>query len=257
MIDPVSGRAVGEPLTDRGGIGFARFSTDSKRVMTGSRENTARVWDAESGRPVGSPLHHFDTVSAAEFNRDGSRLVTASRSRAYVWNVDRSELVGVPMVHEGDVVSVGFSPDGSMVVTSSNDGTARIWDAETGEPESEPFRHGGPVHHAEFSADGTRVITASEDKTASVWDVFGASTADAGLLARLAEAVAGSALGMREPAVALKNQIEEIERLRRETSGATGRGAAALVHWFLADRDTRPALPSSAGIASHDSTPGR
>jgi hypothetical protein len=185
------------------------------------------------------------------------RVVTASRERAFIWSVDRSELVGQPMVHKEEVLSVGFSPNGAMVVTGSQDGTARIWDADTGEPESEPFGHDGPVRRAEFNADGTRVVTASDDRTARLWEVFTASSADAGLLARLAECVAGSELGMRGPAAAMTDQIAKIERLRHETAGATGRGAAALIHWFLADRDTRPASPWSAGIATGPSSPDK
>jgi WD40 repeat protein len=239
LIDPITGQPVGPPLTDRGGIGFARFSPDGKRLITASRENTTRVWEAETGRPVSGPLRHYDTVSSAEFSRDGSRVVTASRERAFIWNVDRGELVGQPLVHQDDVLSVSFSPNGRMVVTGSRDRTARIWDAETGEPESEPFRHDGPVRRAEFSADGTRVVTASDDGTARAWDVFSASSSEAALLARLTETVAGSVLGMRGPAVPMSDQVGQIERLRRETLGATDRGAAALVRWFLADRASR------------------
>jgi hypothetical protein len=90
-----------------------------------------------------------------------------------------------------------------------------------------------------------------------VWDVFTASHADAGLLARLAETVAGSVLGMRGPAVAVGDQIGRIDRLRRETAGATGRGAAALVRWFLADRSTRPASPWPGGVTNGSSPPGQ
>ncbi len=36
----------------------ASFSPDGKRVVTASRDKTARVWDAETGKPVGEAMTH-------------------------------------------------------------------------------------------------------------------------------------------------------------------------------------------------------
>ena len=57
----------------------AAFSPDGKRIVTASRDKTARLWDAATGKPIGEPLTgHDDVVSSAAFSPDGKRIVTAS-----------------------------------------------------------------------------------------------------------------------------------------------------------------------------------
>ena len=152
-------------------IRSASFSPDGTRVVTASRDKTARVWDAATGKPIGEPLRHEVIVTSASFSPDGTRVVTASWDKtARVWDAATGKPIGEPLRHEGGVANASFSPDGTRVVTASWDKTARVWDAATGKPIGEPLRHEGEVNNASFSRDGTRVLTAIDDKTARVWD---------------------------------------------------------------------------------------
>ena len=75
-----------------GVITCVRYSPNGCRVVTGSRDKTIRIWDAESGAVVGEALTG----------------------------------------HNGAVWSVAYSPDGRHIISGSRDSTIRIWDAETG-----------------------------------------------------------------------------------------------------------------------------
>ena len=79
----------------------ASFSPDGRRIVTGSVDKTARVWDAESGKPVGEPMRHEGSVNAASFSPDGRRIVTASYDKtARVWDAESGKPLGEPMRHE-------------------------------------------------------------------------------------------------------------------------------------------------------------
>ena len=55
------------------------FSGDGSRIVSGSYDNTVRVWDAVSGECVLGPLEgHTDGVKSVSFSGDGSRIVSGS-----------------------------------------------------------------------------------------------------------------------------------------------------------------------------------
>jgi WD40 repeat protein len=147
------------------------FSPDGRRIVTASKDHTARVWDTGTGEAVTGPLRHGDIVWRARFSPDGRRVVTASRDHtARVWDASNGHAVGPALPHDAPLEDASFSPDGRWVVTAGTDGTARLWDAVTGQPRTPPLKHASWLYGASFSPDGRRVVTASYDHTARVWD---------------------------------------------------------------------------------------
>jgi hypothetical protein len=113
-----------------GEVRAASFSPDGTRVVTGSDDKTARLWDATNGKPLATLQGHTSSVSAVAFSPDGTRAVTSSSDNtARLWDAKDGELLAVLSGHHGPVTSVAFSPDGRHVATASEDGTARIWAA--------------------------------------------------------------------------------------------------------------------------------
>jgi WD40 repeat protein/tRNA A-37 threonylcarbamoyl transferase component Bud32 len=160
----------------------SEFSPDGKRIVTTSRDRTARVWDADTGQEVAILRGHLNAVGAARFSRDGRTIATISSDHtARLWDAATGKLrldlrpphpqswIN-PLGEEG--YAVNFSPDGRRVVTafgSYPDCTGRVWDAATGEQLAVLKGHTGPVVGADFSPDGKLVVTASLDETARLW----------------------------------------------------------------------------------------
>ena len=91
----------------------AAFSPDGARIVTGSQDGTARVWDAESGRQI-AVLHDGGLVKTVAFSPDGSRIVTASSRAGRIWNAADGRAVltlGGRAVYN-DVRRAWFSGDG-------------------------------------------------------------------------------------------------------------------------------------------------
>ena len=114
----------------RGAVRNVAFSPDGKRVVTGSDDHTARVWDLSGATPAAIVLEgHRGRVRSVAITSDGKRVVTGSDdSTARVWDLSGATPISTTLEgHRGEVLSVAITPDGKQVLTGSSDGTARVW----------------------------------------------------------------------------------------------------------------------------------
>ena len=88
-------RAIAVLRGHTGGVSRALFSPDGSRIVTASRDRTARLWDAE-GRAVAALRGHDGPVYSAVFSPDGLRVLTASKDgTARVWLVHTENLLAL------------------------------------------------------------------------------------------------------------------------------------------------------------------
>ena len=140
------------------------------RVVSGSVDATARVWDLESGRQM--RLIGVDTaaVVAVAITADGGRVAVGSRDGVIrVWDVDAQT---APITLEGHAAGVGqlaFSPDGTTLISAWSDRSIRLWNCETG---TGSLLDGDVLETAvALSADGQTLLTGSFEHVVRVWSV--------------------------------------------------------------------------------------
>ncbi|NEO35988.1 MAG: TIR domain-containing protein [Moorea sp. SIOASIH] len=194
------------------GLTSAVFSPDGTKIITTSKDKTAKLWD-HNGKLIHIFKGHTGWVNSAFFSQDGDQILTASEDgTAKLWNKD-GKLIKTLAGHSEAVKKALFSPDGNHIITVSDDDSAKIWDLDgnaianlighqlsvttaafaphgdklitasddstvklwdiTQQPVNSTFRHSASVNSAVFSPDGTKILTATTDKNAYLWDLSG------------------------------------------------------------------------------------
>jgi WD40 repeat protein len=143
-------------------------------VLTGSEDQTARLWPADGGGEAIVFREDRPGIVKSLLSPDGTHVATWT-THGQVIHIWPSSGKGEPTIlqgHTAGLTAAAFSPDSRKILTMSLDYTARIWSIdESATPIT--LKHGGPVSGGAFSPDGTRVVTGAGDRLARIWSVDG------------------------------------------------------------------------------------
>jgi WD40 repeat protein len=102
-------------------------------VVTGSWDETAKIWEASSGKFVHTLEGHSNGVTSVAISHDSLWVVTGSDDMTgKIWEASSGKSVHTLEGHSNRVTSVAISHDSRWVVTGSWDKTAKIWEASSG-----------------------------------------------------------------------------------------------------------------------------
>ena len=143
-----------------GGVPSVAFSPDGTKVLTGSEDKTAKLWEAVTGKEKHSFTGHMEPVTCVAFSPDGTKVLTGSRDKtAKLWDATTGVEIRTFAGHKDFVQSVAFSPDGSKVLVGAGNWSAKLWDAATGAAIGASLVGDADATVTAFSPDGTRVLT--------------------------------------------------------------------------------------------------
>jgi WD40 repeat protein/serine/threonine protein kinase len=159
-----------------GPVRSVAFSPNGELVVSGSEDNSLRVWDVAAGEVVKTLRGHGSSVRSCTFSPDGTFILAGDDQRVCRWDLAGYQEVRVLHAtvfrgHEDAVLSARFSKDGEKIVTASRDRTASLWNAVTGEP-IRRFQEGHEflVSSAQYFPDGKLVATGAGDNSVRVWN---------------------------------------------------------------------------------------
>lgn len=153
LWDMADGKLLGVFTNNEKRVYAVAISPDGKRIVSGSLDFSARVFDTTTMQELFPKIMHKDGVTCVDFSPDGRWFITCCWDRTVrIWNAQTGAPVHPPLRHNHKVSHARFSPDGHRIVSSSFDGTYTVWDLHgmLGEP---------PVTSTRFSEDGRRTAT--------------------------------------------------------------------------------------------------
>jgi WD40 repeat protein len=92
------------------------FSPDGKQVVSGSDDETVRLWDTTTGAALQTLEGHTDSVTSVAFSPDGKQVVSGSDGETVrLWDTATGAALQTLEGHTDSVTSVAFSPDGKLL----------------------------------------------------------------------------------------------------------------------------------------------
>lgn len=163
---------------DRSLLGHTSFinteviAPDGKTLISGSADNTIRIWDMTSGQTLRTLAGHTSFVNALTLTPDGKTLISGSADRTIkIWDLSTGSLRHTLLGHTGYVNTLDVSPDGQVLASGSADSTIKIWDLPTAKLTHTLTGHTGFVNSVVFSPDGQTLISGSTDRTLKAWNL--------------------------------------------------------------------------------------
>ncbi|KAI8500021.1 F-box/WD repeat-containing protein 7 [Branchiostoma belcheri] len=129
-------------------------------VISGSTDRTLKVWNADTGQCIHTLYGHTSTVRVVSGSRDATLRI---------WDVESGACQHVLMGHVAAVRCVQY--DGRRVVSGAYDYMVKVWNPETEECLHTLQGHTNRVYSLQF--DGTHIVSGSLDTSLRVWDFDG------------------------------------------------------------------------------------
>jgi WD40 repeat protein/serine/threonine protein kinase len=147
------------------------FSSDGQKILTGSYDGTAKLWDWTSGTALLTLITHEGGISSIAFSPGDKRIATGGDDGiARIWDAANGRELLTLKGHGAAILAIAFSGDGQRIVTGGDDHTAKVWEAANGHELFTLKGHGGGVLSVAVSSDNQRILTGSRDRTAKIWD---------------------------------------------------------------------------------------
>jgi len=152
------------------------FSNDGRYILSGSSDNTLKIWDT-SGQCIRTFTGHNDVVSSVAFSPDGKYAISGSfDSTIKLWDISTGGCIRTYEGHSDIIISVAISQDGKHILTGSRDHTIKLWDINRSNCLRTFTGQNSMVSSVAFCPDGKHILSCGGmvccgDSSLKLWEI--------------------------------------------------------------------------------------
>ncbi|KAJ6216347.1 hypothetical protein RDWZM_007504 [Blomia tropicalis] len=143
-----------------------QFNPNSNIIISGSDDNTLKVWSSLTGRCLRTLNGHTGGVWSSQLSPQNIIISGSTDRTLRVWNALNGQCLHVLYGHTSTVRCMALH--GSYVVSGSRDATLRVWNIETGHCDHVLVGHLAAVRCVQFN--GKLCVSGAYDFLVKVWD---------------------------------------------------------------------------------------
>ena len=115
-------------------VNAVALAADGRTIVSGSTDNTIKVWDLNSGDCLRTLDGHSNPVFAVALAADRRTIVSGSGDKTIkVWDLKSGDCRRTLDGHSNAVYAVALSADGQTIVSGSGDNTIKVWNLNSGD----------------------------------------------------------------------------------------------------------------------------
>ncbi len=151
------------------------ISSDGMFALSGSWDNTMRLWNLDSGETRNQFVGHKNDVLSVAFSPKNSHIISGSRDKTInLWNtIGQLKYTMTDNGHTGWVSCVRFSPDErkQTFVSAGWDKVVKVWSLNPLKVEKNLIGHTAYINTVTVSPDGSLCASGGKDGVANLWDL--------------------------------------------------------------------------------------
>jgi WD40 repeat protein len=156
------------------GIASTVITADGKTLISGSWDDTVKIWDMVEGRELRTLAGHEDSILCVALNPAEDIIASAGwDATIVVWDLKTGKRLNSMEGHRGSIVALSFSADGLRLASTSEDRTTRVWDIEKGRYSlTLPGYGADPTAISFVESTTSRLVAIGDAKgTVRIWDL--------------------------------------------------------------------------------------
>ncbi|MBK9261852.1 MAG: serine/threonine protein kinase [Polyangiaceae bacterium] len=151
-----------------GDVNVVLFLPDGKRLVSGGKDHTVRIWDLATGKARTIDASGVGIINVIA-SSDGKTLYSLGSEPAIRrWEVETGKALPILRGHDAMVLNIALSPDNTRLLSGDVDGSLRLWDLASGQSRSLEG-HKGVIRAFVFSPKGDKLVSAGTDGTVRIW----------------------------------------------------------------------------------------
>jgi len=166
----VHGPAAADLIGHGGMIRAVDISDDGQKVLTGSFDYSAIVWNFGDQQDLVKLVGHQGPVNSVQFVGHGARALTGSDDKTLIlWDVSTGLAIFHLTGHDGKVTSLDVSGDYRFAVSGGWDGKVILWDLTDGS-RIRVIRADGPVNSVVYLGNTGKIAVAGHNRSIQVFE---------------------------------------------------------------------------------------